>query len=110
MNHEKIMQVTDFQRARLLQLEEGLVNINNVERLMEATGQQVVFMGSEDHEEQIDKEIIKGAKGALCGVVNELIFDYIPDTQTGKSVRVKNEAMAKVTAEIIRIANEIKNP
>jgi hypothetical protein len=104
---KEILVVTALQRNRLIQLEEGIHNINNVERTMEFIKQGVVFVGPEDHELQIDRDVIKGAKGGLSGVVNELIYEYVVDPDTGREVRVKNEEMKKIATEIISIARQI---
>ena len=60
MNKEVIISVTPFQRDRLLQMEEGIHNVNNVERMMQLSGQDVLFSGDEDNEQRIDKTIIHG--------------------------------------------------
>lgn len=109
MKEIPIISVTEFQRDRLLQLEEGIANINNVERCMEFSGQNVLFAGSEDSEIQIDREILAMAKGFLRGVVSELIYEYIPDPLTGRDVRVKNDNLVQVVKEIISISNIIRN-
>ena len=109
MNKERIIEVSEFQRNRLTQLEDGLCNINNAERAMEFSGKDVLFIGSEDAEIQIDREVLKGANGGLQGIVNELIFEYIPDPLTGMDKRVKNEEMKIVVHEIVTIADLIKN-
>ena len=106
---EKVIQVSPFQRDRLVQLEEGLHNIDNAERTMEFSGQNVLFAGNEDSEIQIDREILVMAKGFLRGVVSELIYEYEPDPITGRDVRVKNENMQKVAGEIIEISKIIRN-
>lgn len=106
---EKIIEVTEFQRQRLTQLEDGLANVNNIERTMAFTGQSVLFTGPEDEERQIDMDVLKAIKGGLRGVESELIFEYVPDKTTGRDIRVKNEEMQLVTREIISIANAIKN-
>lgn len=105
---KEVLVVTDLQKDRLTQLEEGMNNIDNIERTMEFMGQDVVFVGDEDHELQIDKTVIKGAKGGLGGVVNELIYEYVPDPLTGRDIRVKNEEMQTITTEIISIAKQIR--
>ena len=109
MNKERIIEVTPFQRDRITQLEDGLCNISNAERTMEFTGQSVLFIGHEDNEMQVDKEVLAGARGGLRGVVSELIYEYRPDPKIGKDVRVKNVDMEIVVHEIISVANAIKN-
>ena len=106
---ERIIEVSPFQRDRLVQLEEGLCNIDNVERTMEFSGKDVLFTGSEDGEIQVDREVLTMAKGFLRGVVSELIYEYEPDPVTGRDVRVKNENMQKVAGEIIEISKIIRN-
>ena len=106
---EKVIEVTDFQAERLKQLEEGLCNVNNSERVMQFSGKDVLYIGDEDQERQIDREVLKGAKGGLRGIVSELIYEYRPDPKIGKDVRVKNVDMEIVVHEIISVANAIKN-
>lgn len=106
---ERILEVTPFQKERLTQLEDGLANINNAERTMYLTGRTVLFMGDEDNEIQVDDELLRRAKGGLRGIVSELIYEYVPDPQTGRNVRVKNEEMGKVVKEIIKIAKIIRD-
>ena len=108
MNKE-IIEVSEFQRERLRQLEDGLININSVERTMQFTGKSVIFTGGEDDEKQIDREVLKGASGGLRGIISELIYEYKPDPLTGRDVRVKNKEMKAVVHEIIEISNIIKN-
>ena len=91
-----------------MQLEEGLANINNVERTMEFTGMSVLFVGGEDDEKQIDTEILAGIKGGIAGVINELRYEYVPDPLTGKIIHVKNEEMVKITEEILAINRIIR--
>ena len=79
MKEGQILSVSEFQRDRLLQMEEGIHNINNVERAMQFSGQDVLFSGPEDEERQIDREIIHAAKGGLGGVYNELKDEGLKD-------------------------------
>ena len=114
---ERILEVTPFQKERLTQLEDSLMNVNNVERTLAFTGMSVLFVGGEDDEKQIDRETLGGVIGGIFGLIRELTHEYVEDPITGlllkdaegKDIRIKNEEMVKVTGEILAINRIFKN-
>lgn len=71
--------VSVYQKNRLIQLEEGVQNVNNVERLMLKEGTAIIFAGDIDHEVQLDKSVIKAVKYGLAAIYRELKEERLED-------------------------------
>ena len=84
---KEIVVVSNFQRNRLIQLEESIQNVNGFEEMMAKTGCNVLFTGGVDDEIQIDKTMIKAMKGGILGIFREL----------------RDEGLEDVAQEIIKI-------
>ena len=87
----QIIPVSVFQKDRLCQLEDGIHNVNNVERIMAQSGCGVVFVGPEDNEIRIDKTFIKTVKYGIVAILKEL----------------QDESLGDVVKEIIEINKDI---
>ena len=87
----QIIPVSVFQKDRLCQLEDGIHNVNNVERIMAQSGCEVVFAGHEDNEIQVDKAFIKTVKYGLAAILKEL----------------QDEGLGDVAKEIVKINKDI---
>ena len=81
MNKEtKIQTFTEFQMFRLNQLDFGIRKIKQAEAVMEKHEVETVIVGEDyDHEVDVDREILRGAKGGLCGVYRELKSEGLAD-------------------------------
>ena len=76
---KEIVVVSSFQRDRLIQFEEGVHNVNNVERLMAKEGTTIMFAGDVDHEVQLDASVIKAVKYGLAAIYRELKEERLED-------------------------------
>ena len=76
---KEIVPVSVFQAQRLCQLEDGIHNVNNVKRIMAESGCEVIFVGPEDNETQVDKAFIKTVKYGLNSISKELQDEGLGD-------------------------------
>ena len=79
MGMKEIQPFTIFQMQRIVQLEEGLMNIKNMEMAMEEANCDVLFIGDPDHEVQIDKAMIKTWKYGINAINRELKDEGLGD-------------------------------
>lgn len=68
-----------FRRDRLIQLEEGIQNVNYFESMMKKGNCDVLFTGDPDDERQIDRTVIKMMKYGLTAIVKELKDEGLQD-------------------------------
>ena len=76
---KEIVPANMFHVSRLVQLRDGIQNVKNMEAIMKSNNCDVVFIGSEDNEIQIDRAFIKAVKGGLGGVFRELKAEGLGD-------------------------------
>ena len=77
---ETIQTFTEFQMFRLNQLDFGIRKIKQAEAVMEKHEVETVIVGEDyDHEVDVDREILTGAKGFLGGVYRELKSEGLAD-------------------------------
>ena len=91
MKESQVIPVSVFQKDRLTQLADGLVNVNYVEKVMRESGQEIVFVGDEDNEIQVDRAFIKTVKYGIGAIIQEL----------------HDEGLGDVAKEIVEINKDI---
>lgn len=80
MKETGIQTFTEFQMFRLNQLDFGMRKISQAEAIMKEYNVEIVIVGEDyDHEVDVDRKILTGAKGFLGGVYRELKADGLQD-------------------------------
>ena len=79
MKESQVIPVSVFQKDRLCQLEDGIRNVNNMERMMAESGCKIVFVEPEDSEIQVDRAFIQTVKYGITAILKELQDEGLGD-------------------------------